>query len=228
MLVLVVDDEPLAIARLQKLLQEAGINDIVTANNGQNAADMAEKHHPAVILLDVEMPVMNGLEAAEAINKISPESKIIFCTAYDDFALKAFDLAASDYLLKPVSRERLSQALNKVSAKDFVTTFSFVQGTDLISLPLDDIYCFISEDKATYMHCQRGVVVIDDSLLSLEKKFPHLLLRISRKALINRKELFGIHRTRSAAFAKLQSIDLQPQISRRNLAAIKEILRNDK
>ncbi|HOP22795.1 MAG TPA: LytTR family DNA-binding domain-containing protein [Gammaproteobacteria bacterium] len=225
---LVVDDEPLAIARLQKLLQEAGINDIVTANNGQNAADMAEKHHPAVILLDVEMPVMNGLEAAEAINKISPESKIIFCTAYDDFALKAFDLAASDYLLKPVSRERLSQALNKVSAKDFVTTFSFVQGTDLISLPLDDIYCFISEDKATYMHCQRGVVVIDDSLLSLEKKFPHLLLRISRKALINRKELFGIHRTRSAAFAKLQSIDLQPQISRRNLAAIKEILRNDK
>ena len=225
---LVVDDEPLAIARLQKLLQEAGINDIVTANNGQNAADMAEKHHPAVILLDVEMPVMNGLEAAEAINKISPESKIIFCTAYDDFALKAFDLAASDYLLKPVSRERLSQALNKVSAKDFVTTFSFVQGTDLISLPLDDIYCFISEDKATYMHCQRGVVVIDDSLLSLEKKFPHLLLRISRKALINRKELFGIHRTRSAAFAKLQSIDLQPQISRRNVAAIKEILRNDK
>ena len=225
---LVVDDEPLAIARLQKLLQEAGINDIVTANNGQNAADMAEKHHPAVILLDVEMPVMNGLEAAEAINKISPESKIIFCTAYDDFALKAFDLAASDYLLKPVSRERLSQALNKVSAKDFVTTFSFVQGTDLISLPLDDIYCFISEDKATYMHCQRGVVVIDDSLLSLEKKFPHLLLRISRKALINRKELFGIHRTRSAAFAKLQSIDLQPQISRRNFATIKEILRNDK
>ena len=225
---LVVDDEPLAIARLQKLLQEAGINDIVTANNGQNAADMAEKHHPAVILLDVEMPVMNGLEAAEAINKISPESKIIFCTAYDDFALKAFDLAASDYLVKPVSRERLSQALNKVSAKDFVTTFSFVQGTDLISLPLDDIYCFISEDKATYMHCQRGVVVIDDSLLSLEKKFPHLLLRISRKALINRKELFGIHRTHSAAFAKLQSIDLQPQISRRNLAAIKEILRNDK
>ena len=225
---LVVDDEPLAIARLQKLLQEAGINDIVTANNGQNAADMAEKHHPAVILLDVEMPVMNGLEAAEAINKISPESKIIFCTAYDDFALKAFDLAASDYLLKPVSRERLSQALNKVSAKDFVTTFSFVQGTDLISLPLDDIYCFISEDKATYMHCQRGVVVIDDSLLSLEKKFPHLLLRINRNALINRKELFGIHRTRSAAFAKLQSIDLQPQISRRNFATIKEILRNDK
>ncbi|MCB1595872.1 MAG: LytTR family transcriptional regulator DNA-binding domain-containing protein, partial [Xanthomonadales bacterium] len=62
----------------------------------------------------------------------------------------------------------------------------------------------------------------------LEKKFPHLLLRINRNALINRKELFGIHRTRSAAFAKLQSIDLQPQISRRNLAAIKEILRNDK
>ena len=225
---LVVDDEPLAIARLQKLLQEAGISDIVSANNGQKAVEMAEQYHPSVILLDIEMPVMNGLEAAEAINKVSPESKIIFCTAYDDFALKAFDLAASDYLLKPVSTERLSQALNKVAANDFVTTFSFVHGTDLISLPLDDIYCFISEEKTTYMHCQRGVVVIDDSLLSLEKKFPHLLLRISRKALINRKELFGIHRTRSAAFAKLQSIDLQPQISRRNLAAIKEILRNDK
>ncbi|HFC29765.1 MAG TPA: response regulator, partial [Oceanospirillales bacterium] len=91
---LVVDDEPLAVLRLQKMLENQGINDILTANNGQKAVDIVKKYHPKIIFLDIEMPVMNGIQAAKEINKVSPESKIIFCTAYDNYAIKAFDLSA--------------------------------------------------------------------------------------------------------------------------------------
>ena len=177
------------------------------------------------MFLDIEMPVLTGIEAAPMINKISPESRIVFCTAYDDFAIKAFDLSASDYLLKPVSKERLNQALNKVTDGDFNQSLTFQRGTDLLSLTLDDIYCFVSEEKTTLMHCQLGVVVIDESLVTLELRFAKQLLRINRNALINTSELYGVHRGNAQAYAKLRNTDYQPQISRRNITKIKQLLK---
>jgi len=226
---LIVDDEPLAIMRLQKMLQDAGITDIITAENGQDAIDMVKKNRPEVIFLDIEMPVMGGIEAAAEINKISPKSHIVFCTAYDEFAIKAFDLSASDYLLKPVSRDRLKQSLDKVSAsikETLIPDYLFTHGKDIQTLSFDDIYCFISEEKTTFMYCSLGTVIIDDSLLTLEKNFPENLLRINRNALINTDELSGIRRDKSSAFAKLKSTDFQPQISRRKLSFIKKLLKS--
>lgn len=222
---LVVDDEPLAVLRLVKMLKDTGISDIITATNGQKAINEVEKHHPHVIFLDIEMPVLTGIQAAPKIKKISPESEIIFCTAYDDFAIKAFDLSASDYLLKPVSKERLQQALDKVSKSKVKPAYTLKKGNDLISLMIDDIYCVVSDDKATYIHCYLGTILIDDSLIYLENKFTHQLLRINRNALINSSELYGIHREDSQAYAKLRSTDYQPQISRRNISRIKELLK---
>lgn len=221
---LVVDDEPLAVLRLQKMLENQGINDILTANNGQKAVDIVKKYHPKIIFLDIEMPVMNGMQAAKEIKKVSPESKIIFCTAYDDYAIKAFDLSASDYLLKPVANERLQQALDKVVDKKSSQTITFQHGLDLLTISINDVYCFTSEDKNTYMHCQYGEVIIDESLLTLEKRFANYLLRINRNALINISELCGIHRTATANYAKLANTDYQPQISRRNIQTVKEFL----
>jgi two-component system response regulator AlgR len=223
---LIVDDEPLAVMRLQRMLEHAGISDIITANNGQKAIDAVKEFHPHVIFLDIQMPVLTGLQAAPIIKKISPESKIIFCTAYDEFAIKAFDLEVSDYLLKPVSKKRLTQTLAKVSTgMDVKPTLRFSQGNDLISIAIDDIYCFVSEEKNTYMHCQLGTIIIDESLVILESQFNNHLLRINRNALINKSELYGIHRAQSLAYAKLKSIDYQPQISRRNITRIKELLK---
>ncbi|MBL4659385.1 MAG: DNA-binding response regulator [Alcanivoracaceae bacterium] len=222
---LIVDDEPLALMRLQKMLRHVGINDIITATNGQKAVEAVKAFHPHVVFLDIEMPVLKGTEAAVIIKKISPESKIIFCTAYDEFAVKAFDLAASDYLLKPVSKERLNQALKRVSNNNFDETFTFQRGNDLLSLAIEDIYCFVSEEKATLMHCQLGVVVIDESLLTLETRFTKQLLRINRNALINISELCGVHKENTQAFAKLRNTDYQPQISRRNITKVKQILK---
>ncbi|HHL31077.1 MAG TPA: response regulator transcription factor, partial [Oceanospirillales bacterium] len=222
---LIVDDEPLALMRLQKMLEHVGITDIVTAKNGQQAVNAVQLYHPHVVILDIEMPVLSGIEAAAIIKQQSPESQIIFCTAYDEFAIKAFDLSASDYLLKPVSRERLLQALKKVNPEQTEVSFSFYQGNDLNSLPLDDIYCFISEEKTTFMHCRLGVVIIDEPLVELESRFHKQLLRINRNALINVSELYGIHREATQAYAKLNNTDYQPQISRRNIAKVKEYLK---
>ena len=222
---LIVDDEPLALMRLQKMLEHVGIKDIITATNGQKAVEAVEVFHPHVVFLDIEMPVLRGTEAAVIIKKISPESQIIFCTAYDEFAVKAFDLAASDYLLKPVSKERLNQALKKVSNNNFDETFTFQRGNDLLSLAIEDIYCFVSEEKSTLMHCRLGIVVIDESLLTLETRFAKQLLRINRNALINTSELYGVHKEKAQAFAKLRNTDYLPQISRRNITKIKQILK---
>jgi two-component system response regulator AlgR len=222
---LIVDDEPLAVMRLQRMLENHGITDIITASNGQKAVDAVEQFHPHVIFLDIEMPVLSGIKAAPIIKKISPESKIIFCTAYDEFAIQAFDLAASDYLLKPVSKERLSQALDKViDSNQSIKRFSFHHGNDLHSITIDDIYCFVSEGKNTFMHCELGTIIIDESLVALTAQFKDQLLRINRNALINKTELCGIHRNKSLAYAKLKSTEYQPQISRRNLTAVKENL----
>jgi len=223
---LIVDDEPLAVMRLQRMLEYNGITDIITASNGQKAVEAVEKFHPHVIFLDIEMPVLSGIQAAPKIKKISPESKIIFCTAYDEFAIQAFDLAASDYLLKPVSKKRLSQALDKViDTKQPIEKISFHHGNDLHSITIDDVYCFVSEGKSTFMYCELGTIIIDDSLVTLAERFNEHLLRINRNALINKTELCGIHRNKSFAYAKLKSTEYQPQISRRNLSSLKEFLK---
>lgn len=224
MKILIVDDEPLALLRLEKMLNTSGVTDIISANNGQAAIDLAKKHHPAVIFLDIEMPVKSGIDAAEEIRSISPESQIIFCTAYDEFAIKAFELSASDYLLKPISLSRLKQALDKTSFKISNDTLTYHQGNDLVSLSIEDIYCFVSEDKYTIMYCVNGTIIIDESLKALETKYSNQLLRINRNALINRDELCGIHRENSLAYAKLKSIDYLPQISRRNISSVKSKL----
>ncbi|MFK8010940.1 MAG: LytR/AlgR family response regulator transcription factor [Marinicellaceae bacterium] len=221
---LIVDDEPLALMRMQKMLENQGITNIITASNGQIALEQVKKHHPHVIFLDIEMPVLRGIDAAPLIHEISPESKIIFCTAYDEYAIKAFDLSVSDYLLKPVKKQRLIKALEKVSIYTNNNTITVHQGTNTVRLGIEDIYCIVSEDKATILHCQLGEIIIDESLVTLENKFSQQLLRINRNALINVSELFGIHRDKSQAFVKLKSTDVQPQISRRNISKIKELL----
>lgn len=220
---LIVDDEPLAVLRIQKMLQQAGIEKTFTAHNGKVAIEMADKHHPHVIFLDIEMPVVNGIEAAEKIKVISPESKIIFCTAYDDFAIKAFDLSASDYLLKPVKQQRLIQALEKATKNQITQSLTYKIGNDLINTDIDDIYCFISEEKNTYMMTAKGRYLIEESLINLESRFPQLL-RINRNALINKSELCGIHRENNKAYAQLNNTEYQPEISRRNIPSIKQQL----
>ena len=115
---LIVDDEPLAVERLQILCAQAeGVALVGTAADGEAALRMVEALSPDLLLLDIAMPGMSGIEVAAAIEKMTVRPAVIFCTAFDHFAVAAFDVAAVDYLLKPVTPERLAKAIGRVREK---------------------------------------------------------------------------------------------------------------
>jgi len=115
---LIVDDEPLAVERLQILCAQAeGVALGGTAADGEAALRMVEALSPDLLLLDIAMPGMSGIEVAAAIEKMAVRPAVVFCTAFDHFAVAAFDVAAVDYLLKPVTPERLAKAIGRVREK---------------------------------------------------------------------------------------------------------------
>jgi YesN/AraC family two-component response regulator len=112
---LIVDDEPLAIERLQILTgQQDGVSLVGTASDGASALRMVDALAPDLVLCDIAMPDLNGLEVAAAIDRLDNPPAVIFVTAFDQYAVAAFDVAAVDYLLKPVSPDRLARALTRV------------------------------------------------------------------------------------------------------------------
>src|ERR1044071_8130357 len=113
--VMVVDDEPLAVERLQLLLARLeGVTVAGTANDGEAALRIAEAVAPDVVLLDIAMPGMDGIDVARALSESDVDPVVIFVTAFDNFAVAAFDVAAIDYLMKPVDPARLERALARV------------------------------------------------------------------------------------------------------------------
>ena len=114
MKLLIVDDEPLARERVKALVGEVGGHEVAgEAANGREAVEQAEALGVDIVLLDISMPVMDGLEAAQHLAGLRPAPAVVFCTAYDQHALAAFEAAAVDYLVKPVRRERLAEALER-------------------------------------------------------------------------------------------------------------------
>src|SRR5258708_3149009 len=109
---LVVDDEPLAIERLQILCaREPSIDLVGTASDGEGAVRLIDALKPEMLLLDIAMPGLDGIGVAKAIEKLAKKPAVVFCTAFDQYAVAAFDLAATDYLLKPVAQDRLGRAV---------------------------------------------------------------------------------------------------------------------
>ena len=110
MKVLIVDDEPPARDRLRQLLEDMNAHEVVgEAGNGREALDVAARAHPDVVLLDIRMPGMDGIETAHHLNQADPPPAVVFTTAYDEYAIDAFEANAIGYVLKPVRRERLSR-----------------------------------------------------------------------------------------------------------------------
>ncbi len=200
MKVLIVDDEAPARARLRQLLEDAGQHTIVgEAGNGQEALNIAAVERPDVVLLDIRMPGVDGIETAHQLNKFEQPPAIIFTTAYDEYAIDAFDANAIGYVLKPVRRERLAQALQQadrissnilrdVSAqsgeaeqREYVCVK--VQG-ELKLIPIAEISCFIADQKYVNVVHKGGSDLIDDPLKMLEEEFVTQFVRIHRSALV--------------------------------------------
>lgn len=216
--VLIIEDEPLARQRLKKLLQPYAnqINLIGEAKNGAEGVDMIEKLKPQFIFLDIKMPVLNGFEM---LLKLSYQPHIIFTTAFDEYAIKAFENNSIDYLLKPIRPERLEITMDKilklsnpVKTEQFnsdalhsliehlqvpkaIRSLTVHLGDKIIIVKLDEIVFFKAEDKYVLIHTNKGEQhLITQSLSQLEQKLPDYFLRINRSSIINENEISEIRK----------------------------------
>ncbi len=224
---LIVDDEPLARARLQRLLTEAGIFHIAEAETADQALQACADNAPDVIFMDIEMPGTNGITATEQIRQRYPDTRVIFCTAYDEFAVKAFELEAQDYLLKPFSRKRLQQALEKLPTADVAASITVRVGTDLVRIPVQDIHYCQADHKYVTAYHRQGEIILDESLNQLQKRFPEHFLRIHRNCLINKQRLCALQQDGQGHYhVRLSDLDCALPVSRRNLSTVRKTLKH--
>lgn len=240
MKVVIADDEPLARERLRSLLQaHGGVEIVAEAANGAEALHACAEHHPDVVLLDIAMPGIDGLEAARHLAGFEPRPAVVFCTAYDAHALSAFEAAAIDYLMKPVRPERLAAALER--ARTFVAGRGGAQAAmpsrartllcarlrgSLRLIPVEDIHYLQAEEKYVVVHHARGEDLIEESLKSLEEEFPSRFIRIHRNCLVARQQLVELRRNGGGQVQAVLRDGKQPlEVSRRCVASLKQELR---
>jgi two-component system response regulator AlgR len=242
MRVLVVDDEPLARERLVAMLAEIdGIEVVGEAGNGRETIEAAARTQSDLILLDIRMPVMDGLEAARHLGTLEMPPAVIFCTAFEDHALAAFEANAVDYLVKPVRSERLRAALAKArrwsgeqarsienaleSARKRTHLCARVRGS-LVLVPVAEIDYLLAEDKYVVVHHAKGEVLIEEPLKSLEDEFEGRFVRIHRNCLVALARLAGLTRAPDGRlFANVDGVTASLEVSRRNLPALRKLVR---
>lgn len=239
--IVVVDDEPLARARLNRLVEQIPEWTVVGEGaNGREALEQVERFSPDVILLDIRMPGIDGLEAARHLSNYDSPPAIIFTTAYGDHALEAFDAHALAYLLKPIQKEKLEEALGRAKQVSQAqlsavndesglgaarTHIAAKQRGGMHLVSVDDILYFQADQKYVTVRHTEGEVLIEDSLKALEEEFGDLFLRIHRKTLVSRKHVRGINRTPTGQFQiVLKECEETPEISRRHVSEIKSAL----
>jgi two-component system response regulator AlgR len=242
MKILIVDDEALARARLRQLVEE--IDDCTVcaeAVNGEEALQRVTEHQPDVLLLDIRMPGVDGLEAARHLQTLQHPPAIIFTTAYNDYALQAFEAHAVDYLMKPVRRERLAEALIHARRLTRAQAAALHEGDaqgavrericvnvrgNLQLIPVTEIRYFLADQKYVTVCTADASLLIEETLKSLEQEFAGQFIRIHRNALVARQYIAGIDKGEDGhARVALGGIDDTLEISRRHLADIRKLVR---
>jgi len=257
MKILIADDEPLARMRIRALLNEIGGYDILEAeaSNGRETLKLIDSCRPDLVLLDIGMPGMSGMEAAQHITKLPVRPTIIFTTAYGDYALEAFEQQAVDYLLKPIRKDRLQLALEKAGrlhqtpistshihsshhpkqthnenatdAASVRTHISVISQGMTQLVPVDRIYYFQADQKYVSLRWQDGQVLIDESLKNLEEEFSGQFLRIHRNALVALVYISSLTKDKSNHhFINFENVSEKLEISRRHLKIVKNTLRD--
>ena len=241
--ILITDDEPLARARMKRLLEDDSNYDIVgEASNGKEALLLCGDLKPDVILLDIRMPDMDGLEATFHLSSLENPPAVIFTTAFSEHALAAFEREAVDYLLKPIRKERLEQALKKArkinraqllalgsndETEHSRTHISSQSGGNIQLVPIEDVYYFQAEQKYVTVRSKDGEVLIDESLKSLEDEFPGRMLRIHRNALIAINYIDGLSKGENGQwFVSFRDIEDRLEVSRRHVSGVRKQLKS--
>ncbi|VAW73138.1 Autolysis response regulater LytR [hydrothermal vent metagenome] len=243
MKILIVDDEPLARERLAKQISELADFEVAAAvENGKLALEFIERESPEIVLFDIRMPVMDGIEAARHLSTFENPPAIIFTTAYDQHALEAFEASAVDYLLKPVRKERLASALSKAKRLNMaqlakmlmpaneampIRTHICVRSCgDLLLVPVDEIQYFHADQKYVTVVYQQGEVLIEESLKSLEAEFSTSLMRVHRGTLVATRYVQALEKTNEGLYLlKLSGVAEGVEVSRRHLPELRKWLK---
>jgi two-component system, LytTR family, response regulator AlgR len=209
--VLIVDDEAPARSRLRDLLGDVAEhcpNTIVgMAANGVEALRLLEDNPADLVLTDIRMPVMDGVELARHLGHLQLPPAVVFVTAYDQYALQAFELAAADYLMKPVRAERLEAALAKVRRQSPVGDaalaalapgarrhFSVNERGRILLVPVEAVLYLKAEQKYVTARTAEREYLLDEALVQLEQEFGERFLRLHRSVLVARAAVRGVER----------------------------------
>jgi two-component system LytT family response regulator len=216
---IIIDDERLARQRLVRLLKPYEQIDIIgEAVNGQDGLEKIEKLKPELIFLDIEMPVFNGFEM---LSQLKHQPKVVFTTAYDQHAIKAFEEDSIDYLLKPVEADRLEKTINKLQRtqhqplpyltlqglmeqlhiKKDIKTLTVKLGDKILLIKLDRIIYIEAEEKYVFLHTADGKKHLTEfTISSLEEKLPEVFVCIHRGIIINSDHIKEIRKGFNGAF----------------------------
>lgn len=232
---LLVDDERLARAELTRLLDKFPEIEIVSeASNGEEAIKLIEEHKPDLVFLDVQMPGMTGFEVLEHLHIVP---NIIFVTAYDEYALKAFEVNALDYVLKPIELSRLEKAIEKVNSKnqeqDIQTNKELSHESQIFIkdgekcwfVKLDKVRMFESEGNYVRLYFDDSKPMILKSLNNLEKRLNDKeFFRISRKYIINLSWVEKVEAWFNGGLRVTLKTGEKLEISRRQTSRFKEVM----
>ena len=244
MKVLVVDDEALARERLLRLLAKLQPDvECLQADGGEQALELVARHAPDLLLLDIRMPGMDGIDVAAQLATLERPPAVIFCTAYDEYAMEALRHQAVAYILKPVREVELARALDNAGRVNRVQLASLRQGgpgpkdsqqprtqvssqthRGVQSIPLDGIRCFLAEQKYVTACSPAGELLIPDTLKDLEREFDHQFLRVHRNALVALEHIVRLERDGGSWYVVLTDVDDRPAVSRRHLSDVKQRL----
>ncbi len=241
--ILVVDDEELARQRIHSLLKDHDDYTICAeAENGAEALMMVERHQPDLILLDISMPVMDGLEVAKHLAGMPNPPAVIFTTAYGEYALEAFSTKATGYLMKPIRQEQLLKSLQQARSLNRAQRTGVDSGEEagagrkhicarmrgnLELIPIEDVFYFQADQKYVTVRHKKGEVIIEESLKSLETDLSDKFIRIHRNALVAKSRISGLAKTNIGRVkVKIDNIEDQLEVSRRHVAEIRRFVRN--
>ena len=237
--VLIVDDEPHARERLGRMLKDMdGFEVVGLCATGDEAVRYCGDSGTDIVLMDVRMPGMSGLEAARHLALLPTPPAVIFTTAYDEYAVEAFEAEAVGYLLKPVRNERLASALERATrlASNKLAAVAERQpgtaarthvaarlGETIKLIPVDEIYYFSADQKYTTVRHRGGSDLIDDALRSLEEEFGSEFVRVHRSALVNVRQMKGVERTADGQYeVLLRDTPERLSVSRRLASELRE------
>ncbi|MDP2027378.1 LytTR family DNA-binding domain-containing protein [Sulfuriferula sp.] len=248
--VLIVDDEAPARNRLRDVLADCAaalpVEVVGEAANGIAALELLQSIATDVVLLDIRMPGMDGLELAQHLARLATPPAVVFTTAYDSYAIQAFELSAVDYLLKPVRAERLAAALRKAQAFGPAQAASLQQAAPqprqflsacergrILLVPVTEVIYLRAEQKYVAARTAYRTYLLDESLVNLERELAQQFVRVHRNSLVARDAIEGFVMRDGADDGEeaagwvvlLRGLDETLPVSRRQYAVIRQFKR---